>query len=337
MGDLPPPWGWRRVVWSLLYTVQFKPVWDDDLVRWRAGGLVLEPFGGFTREEEYEALQEALDSGERLLDLLPDPPVPHDEQDIRDFLRRVLEHMDLLRPWPELPFLVMRHDPSPDLGDFRAIARLHLDGQEAAHRLHGAFYGFAGGGSWQPMRLNSGDEVALVEPWWQGSRDVAVLARPSPGRAPEDVLAAFLHVTGFVPEEIDDLTDGLNAASRGGAGSGWLAYLLRLENSIATLAGEEPVRVSRSTYEAFLRTRLYCQATESPGVVAVGPPGAGLVPAFTLPEALAAFAAAGKDETEPRFFSATGRDLLDLIPEGYGVLVDPGTAYATAFAAGGPG
>ncbi|MFI6708022.1 SseB family protein [Nonomuraea sp. NPDC050478] len=337
MGDFPPPWGWRRVVWSLLYTVQFKPVLDDDLVEWRARGLVLEPFSGFGREELYESLQEALSSEEPLLDLMPDPPVPRSEHDVRDFLRRVLERMESLRPWPELPFLVMRGDAWPDLGDCREIARLHLDEHQVGDRLHAIFHRSDGGGLWLPLRLNSGDEVALVERRRRDRRDVAVLARPRPGRAPEDVLAAFLHVTGFVPEEIDDLTDGLNAASRGGAGSGWLAYLLRLENSIAALAGEEPVRVGRSTYEAFLRTRLYCQATESPGVVAVGPPGAGLVPAFTLPEALAAFAAAGKDETEPRFFSATGKDLLDLIPEGYGVLVDPGTAYATAFAAGGPG
>lgn len=335
MDDFQPSWDWRRLVWSLLYTVQFNEILDDDLARWRAGGLVLEPFSGFTREEEYEALQEALRSDASLAEELMDSPVPHTEEEVRDFLRRVLERMDALRPWPELPFLTLRNE-SWDLGACRPLARLHMDWLEAGHRLGTTFYGRAEDGSWLPMRLNSGDEVAMVAPWWEGSRDVAVLARPGTDREPEEILAAFLHVTGFAPEEIDDLTEGLNPASRGGAGGGWLAHLLRLEHSTAKLEGRDPVRVSRPTWESFLRTRLYCQATESPGVVAVGPPGAGQVPAFTLPEALAAFAT-GKGETEPpSFFSASGRDLLDLIPEGYAVLVDPGTDYATTFDRDGP-
>ncbi|MFG1943150.1 SseB family protein [Nonomuraea sp. NPDC048826] len=328
MDDFPPPWGWRRVACFLLYTLQFQPALDDDLARLRAGGLVLEPFRGFTREEEYEGLQEALASDEELVELLPTPwPVPHDEQDVRDFLRRVLEQMDLRRPWPELPFTVPPITADPDRDRYRAIARLRLDENELSRRIHANLARVGDGGRWLPLLLNSGDEVALATPHRPGGDHVAVLARTDAERPPEEILAAFLHVTGFTLEEIDDLTDGVNPVSRGGAGSGWLAYLLRRGHSVGAL-GEDAFRT-------FSRTRLYCEAGETPGFIAVGPPGEGLVPAFTLPEGLAAYAEA-KGQSEPRYFSATGRDLLALVPEGYGVLVDPGTAYATAFDGNGP-
>ncbi|MFI7447507.1 SseB family protein [Nonomuraea sp. NPDC049714] len=324
-----------RVVSVLFYSVQFNAELDDALALVRARALILEPVHGYTPEEEYEAIGASLRTGSPLADLIPSPlPVPHSEQEHRDFAQRVLDHMDALRPWPELPFISLREAPWHDYAESRVIARIRMNEMRVTERLHRHLAQVREDERlrhWLTLRLNSGDEVALAEPWWPDSEHVAVLSRRGADKAPEAVLAAFLHVTGFTLDEIDDLTDGVDPLSRGGAGTGWLAYTLRRDS---TAGG-----IRQGSFGAFQRARLYCEAMDKPGVVAVGPPGKGLVPAFTSPEALAHYVTAkGSDveSQEPRYFSTLGADLLGLLPDGYAVLVDPGEEYAAAFDRNGP-
>ena len=72
---------------------------------------------------------------------------------------------------------------------------------------------------------------------------------------------------------------------------------------------------------AFEASTVYVQRTTTedgrPAVVAVGQPGAGYVAFFSSLESLAAHAG------ECDWASAPGRDLVDLVPEGYGLVVDP--------------
>ena len=72
---------------------------------------------------------------------------------------------------------------------------------------------------------------------------------------------------------------------------------------------------------AFDASTVYVQRTTTddgrPAVVAVGQPGAGYVAFFSSLESLAAHAG------ECDWASAPGRDLVDLVPEGYGLVVDP--------------
>ncbi|MEV4095601.1 SseB family protein [Streptosporangium saharense] len=81
--------------------------------------------------------------------------------------------------------------------------------------------------------------------------------------------------------------------------------------------------------EAFASTRFYCQATESPGTLALGDPGAGVVPVFTSLDGLTAYVTARGEVEDARWFSTLGADLLTLLPTGYGLLIDPGTGHAT--------
>jgi hypothetical protein len=71
----------------------------------------------------------------------------------------------------------------------------------------------------------------------------------------------------------------------------------------------------------FEASTVYVQRTTTddgrPAVVAVGQPGAGYVAFFSSLESLAAHAG------ECDWASAPGRDLVDLVPEGYGLVVDP--------------
>ena len=72
---------------------------------------------------------------------------------------------------------------------------------------------------------------------------------------------------------------------------------------------------------AFDAATVYVQRTTTDdgraAVVAVGQPGAGCVALFSSLESLAAHAG------ECDWASAPGRDLVDLVPDGYGVVVDP--------------
>ena len=72
---------------------------------------------------------------------------------------------------------------------------------------------------------------------------------------------------------------------------------------------------------AFDAGTVYVQRTTTddgrPAVVAVGQPGAGYVAFFSSLESLGAHAG------ECDWASAPGRDLVDLVPEGYGLVVDP--------------
>jgi hypothetical protein len=75
----------------------------------------------------------------------------------------------------------------------------------------------------------------------------------------------------------------------------------------------------------FDASTVYVQRTRTddgrPAVVAVGQPGAGHVAFFSSLESLAAHAG------ECDWASAPGRDLVDLVPEGYGLVVDPAGSH----------
>ncbi|MER7133670.1 SseB family protein [Streptosporangium saharense] len=81
--------------------------------------------------------------------------------------------------------------------------------------------------------------------------------------------------------------------------------------------------------EAFASTRFYCRAAERPGTLALGEPGAGVVPVFTSLDGLTAYVTARGEAQDARWFSTLGADLLTLLPSGYGLLIDPGTGHAT--------
>ena len=73
---------------------------------------------------------------------------------------------------------------------------------------------------------------------------------------------------------------------------------------------------AQAVYEAFLGARFWCEAGDSPGVEALGSPGAGVVPVFTSEAELAQARGA------VRWLSTTGADLLDLVPGDHQLVVD---------------
>jgi hypothetical protein len=87
---------WRGFVNGVLYKVQFTRALDDEAADWLATDLIEKPLGRFTPEQEYAALAEALRSADSVTG---DMPQPHGEQEMREFLQRVVRRMDARRPW----------------------------------------------------------------------------------------------------------------------------------------------------------------------------------------------------------------------------------------------
>lgn len=74
---------------------------------------------------------------------------------------------------------------------------------------------------------------------------------------------------------------------------------------------------SEELLRSFLAATLFLQATEQPGFMAIGEPPEGLVPVWTTEAELARSLGAAA------WFSTNGADLLDLLPPGYDLLLDP--------------
>ncbi|NGO13989.1 hypothetical protein G5C60_41965 [Streptomyces sp. HC44] len=95
------------VVVAILYCVQFSRELGESEVERIARMMLEQPFYDLTTEEEYASITAALaeDSWDRDLSWQP-----HDESSVRDFLRRLLERLDELRPWREPPFRALGLD-----------------------------------------------------------------------------------------------------------------------------------------------------------------------------------------------------------------------------------
>ncbi len=71
-------------------------------------------------------------------------------------------------------------------------------------------------------------------------------------------------------------------------------------------------------HAALLGAAVYCERGATPGFRALGAPGDGVVPVFSSPEQLALARGAVP------WFSLPGSELLDLLPEGYDLVLDMG-------------
>lgn len=86
---------------------------------------------------------------------------------------------------------------------------------------------------------------------------------------------------------------------------------------------------------AFLRSALYCERGERPGFVAGGERGKGFVLAFSSTEELARYCARFPERYGEGvdWFSASGDDLVNLLPDGYGIALDVAGAHPVALPA----
>lgn len=206
MTDTP----WKGLVSGLLFSVQYETDLGDDLAERRARAMLEEPLPGFGQDDGYAALAAALASPDDLAGLLPGPiPAGHTDADLRAFVTRVRDHMDAKRPWTPPAYLPIDTSRSGEFTHGHPIAALPPRWVEVGERLQRMFTAVDAAGGEQEillLRLRTGDEIALVAPWWERSEQVAVVQHPRSDRNPREVLTAFLDLTGYARHEITDLT-----------------------------------------------------------------------------------------------------------------------------------
>ncbi|GAA2075632.1 hypothetical protein GCM10009780_10000 [Actinomadura alba] len=198
---------WRALIDAIDYSVQFDRELTEAVVERITRALLREPLLDLTEAEEYQAITEALRSGSALTE--PGTQA-HGEREFRDFLRRLLRGMDAARPWPEPPFRTLGEARWTGFVAPVPLLRVHMDHVRTQDRLHRVFRRVDDGGRrliLLILRLRSGDEVALVTPWWPGSDDVAVLRRDRRRRPADDAVEEFLTATGIRPDEVAVLSE----------------------------------------------------------------------------------------------------------------------------------
>ena len=181
---------WRPVVNGVLLSVQFDQL-TDDLAGHAARELLQKPLASFTREEQHAALTTAVHTGTGLTSFIPDA---HGEGEFRNFLTRVVDQLDALRPWPEPAYeeiVLSRWEnfPNPVL-----IARLALSPPKVQQKTESIFSNLedTAGKAAVVLRLKSGTQVALVSPWWPDSIHSAVLTQ---GSCEHDVIQELVEAT----------------------------------------------------------------------------------------------------------------------------------------------
>jgi hypothetical protein len=149
--------------------------------------------------------------------------------------------------------------------------------------------GLASGASW---RTSLGRELAAVA---EGSAEVVINPGPWEAGLPTADLAA-----------------------RAGAEASGARLVAEVERFIA---GELD---GRALHDAFCSSYVFCQAGDRPRFLAVddSPDGEPVVPVFTSLVELARRAG------QTAWFSTIGQEALDLLPDGYDIVIDPGSAHA---------
>ncbi|MFD4354933.1 hypothetical protein ACFWPX_20430 [Nocardia sp. NPDC058518] len=189
---------WNGIVQRIFYRIQFEPDLNEELASRIANALLVEPIETLTAAEEYTALTDGLRRQAPLPSLVPmrQPPT-----ELRNFLLRVVEGMDSMRPWPTPPYVELPVDDLSNFQNFRPIARLALSVNEVEGRISRIFNRDSEDGPFLLLRLNSGATVGFFSPYWEGSDDVLV-ASGSADRDPVEVLRELTDTDRLEPEII---------------------------------------------------------------------------------------------------------------------------------------
>jgi hypothetical protein len=182
---------WRAASDEILWKSMFVRDLTDAVVDQGARDLIASRSADRSPGFYYDAIEAALRSDEVLTAA---HQTPHSEPVFRDFLRRIRERMDDLRPWATAPYVRLPIGDWPRFADARAIATVPVRMGDAEQRLLVGAHRLPGGGeaSVLMLRLGSGEEVALVGN--PGVKPVTLLLR-NPVDSPATAVEAFIAAT----------------------------------------------------------------------------------------------------------------------------------------------
>jgi hypothetical protein len=226
---------WRAANDDILWKSMFVRELTDAVVDHGARDLIASRYADKSPRFYYDGIEAALRSDEVLTAA---HQTPHSEPVFRDFLRRIRERMDDLRPWPTAPYARLPLDDWPRFADARAVATVPVRMGDAEQKLLVSAHRLPGGGeaSVLMLRLGTGQEVALVGT--PGIRPVTLLHRGSvDGDGPGEDGAAS-------EGRVDRAGNGVVAGDRAVDGAG--------EGDAAREGGVDRSGSGRSAVEAFI-------------------------------------------------------------------------------------
>ncbi|WP_331758054.1 hypothetical protein OG225_42040 (plasmid) [Nocardia sp. NBC_01377] len=189
---------WRPVVNAVLYICQFASELNDAEARRVANLLVTKPLGDLTIDQEYQALQSSLDSGEKLDTTVG---VKFSTGEVRGFLARVIAELDSLRPWIAPALQEVSISRWQEFADKEPIARIAVGWPAIEGRVDKTFQR-VDSGQGVLLRMRSGAEVALRWPGNSGKSSTDVISLdPSCSTVP--LVQELADATAL---EIDDIT-----------------------------------------------------------------------------------------------------------------------------------
>lgn len=185
---------WPQLVLGIVRFVEFEAVLDDGLADRVARLMVGSRTFHAPARRQAEAIDRALAGS---VPMPPAGPVPREEPEVRDFLRRLRGRLESLRPWP-----AWRYGQVPlaewGTGPVRPVARLALSPQSVTNELGVLFEPSDEGGvsmEYAVVQVFDGPRVALAREVGAPTLATTVLYR---GDDPaEVVLGQFLDATGL--------------------------------------------------------------------------------------------------------------------------------------------
>jgi hypothetical protein len=191
---------WQDAVNEILFGLTYTDEITDETVRWNADSAVQYTTLTLGPEVYYQAIVDALASGERLdgLGQLPQ----FNQGQIAGFLRALANQLDTLRPWPEPKFRQLEVDTWMTFRHAVPIARLTASIPEVTDILQKGFRpprGAESGMKVLMLKLATGETVALVGSYSRGD-EVTLLSDAT--RDAAEIIDHFTEATGFPSDQI---------------------------------------------------------------------------------------------------------------------------------------
>ncbi|MBF4995791.1 hypothetical protein IRT45_01315 [Nocardia sp. BSTN01] len=191
---------WRSVVDAIVYNIEYYPDLGPDAVDGTARALLVQPLWNMTPQEEYEAIQHAVQTHGPITSI----PTAHNEAAIRDFLSRVLSRLDEMKPWPEPRFQTVPILRWPEFLNAPLIAIINAPFPYIQDRVGQAFGQPPGERRYYLlMKLGSGVEIGLIWPHNEDQTRTALVALDP--RSPTEIIEELLDATTLAPEIITPL------------------------------------------------------------------------------------------------------------------------------------
>lgn len=196
-----------EVIYTIRHVIRDEPL-DDDLAFRHARALLMEPVMSVSPDEEYAALREALGSNVTLSAWHDDPRFERvlAEDEFRGHLRRVLDHLDQMRPWQRPVLRILGLALWDRYVSPRVVGKINLWVPEVENRIGAHLLPTSLGGvrlRVAVVELRSGREVALAGRWWPDDADATAVLTRDPEVSPTELMAELTSGSHFEQGEFE--------------------------------------------------------------------------------------------------------------------------------------